>query len=370
MVLSSGVILVDCFYSSSNGGMTMRSGDVWKMHYPYYVKKTDEWDIAANREKPTRYGHGVGISQAGAMWAAKNGVPYQEILLFYYEGTTLVGNYGQGDPSSPAETEKDAELDDVVVHVKFMTRNDSYAYGRKIIPKGIMVHSTATPGVMAASWYARWNRSYRAGETTRQVSMHAFVDDMEIWQYLPWDQRAWHAAGTANDTHIAFEMCEPSGHTYASGGRMVNYSAAKQEAFFRAVWHNSVALCAMLCQQYDISVSNILGHYEGYRRGIANNHADPGQWFPQHKESMDTFRAAVKAMLDGGVAPPVPAPQPKPPPPPSASGYAVYHVKPGDSLWNIARDHLGSGSRHKEIMTLNNLTSDVIRIGQILLLPE
>jgi len=28
-----------------------------------------------------------------------------------------------------------------------MTRNDCYPAGRKITPKGIMVHSTATPGV-------------------------------------------------------------------------------------------------------------------------------------------------------------------------------------------------------------------------------
>ncbi|NCC45244.1 MAG: peptidoglycan-binding protein LysM, partial [Clostridia bacterium] len=42
---------------------------------------------------------------------------------------------------------------------KFMTRNDCYTAGRKITPKGIMVHSTATPGVMAADWFSRWNKS-------------------------------------------------------------------------------------------------------------------------------------------------------------------------------------------------------------------
>ena len=43
---------------------------------------------------------------------------------------------------------------------KFMIRNDCYLAGRKITPKGIMVHSTATPGVMAGEWFARWNKSY------------------------------------------------------------------------------------------------------------------------------------------------------------------------------------------------------------------
>ncbi len=33
----------------------------------------------------------------------------------------------------------------------------------------------------------------------------------------------------------------------------------------------------------------IIGHYEGHKRGIASNHADPGHWFPKHGKSMDTF---------------------------------------------------------------------------------
>jgi len=63
---------------------------------------------------------------------------------------------------------------------KFMTRNDCYTTGRKITPKGIMVHSTATPGVMAADWFSRWNKSYKTGEIKRQVCVHAFLDDKEV----------------------------------------------------------------------------------------------------------------------------------------------------------------------------------------------
>ena len=32
-------------------------------------------------------------------------------------------------------------------------------------------------------------------------------------------------------------------------------------------------------------------------KGIASNHSDVMHWFPRHGESMDTFRAAVKAGL-------------------------------------------------------------------------
>lgn len=37
----------------------------------------------------------------------------------------------------------------------------------------------------------------------------------------------------------------------------------------------------------------IIGHYEGYQRGIASNHADPRNWFPCFGKNMDTFRHDV-----------------------------------------------------------------------------
>ena len=47
----------------------------------------------------------------------------------------------------------------------------------------------------------------------------------------------------------------------------------------------------------------------------------------------------------------------------------TYTVKAGDTLWDIAQSQLGNGSRYKEIMTLNGLTSDIIQPGQVLKLP-
>jgi N-acetylmuramoyl-L-alanine amidase len=183
-----------------------------------------------------------------------------------------------------------------------MTRNDCYKTGRKIIPKGIMAHSTATPGVMAEDWFSRWNKSFQAGEINRQVCVHAFLDDKEIWQYLPWDHRGWHAGGSANDTHIAFEICEPAGFSYSGGANMVGYDPAKNEAYFRAAWQNALALCELLCEMYDLTEKDIICHSEGHKMGIASNHADVMHWFPKHGESTDSFRRAVGAVLGEGNA--------------------------------------------------------------------
>ncbi|MBU9711902.1 N-acetylmuramoyl-L-alanine amidase [Evansella tamaricis] len=180
---------------------------------------------------------------------------------------------------------------------KYMTENDCYQSGRKINPKGIMIHSTAVPGVMAAAWFSRWNKSYLKGEINRQVCVHAFVDDQEVWQYLPWDHRGWHAGGTANDTHIGIEICEPGGFSYGKGVTMVGYDAAKQEAYFRRAWKNTINLCVFLCEKYGWTEENIICHSEGAKRKIASNHADVMHWFPKHKESMDTFRKEVNKAL-------------------------------------------------------------------------
>lgn len=45
-----------------------------------------------------------------------------------------------------------------------------------------------------------------------------------------------------------------------------------------------------------------------------------------------------------------------------------YTVKPGDSLWNISKQYLGSGSLYPVIKNLNNLTGDTIYPGQVLTL--
>ncbi len=180
---------------------------------------------------------------------------------------------------------------------KYLTENDCYLAGRRILPAGIMIHSTATPGVMAETWFALWNKSYQAGDLSRQVCVPAFLDDRIVLQTLPWTMRAWHAGGSANGTHIGVELCEPSGFSYVNN-EITGYDAAAQEPYFRAVWKRAVELCVYLCTLFDLSQEQIVSHDEGYALGIASNHADVSHWFPKHGESMDTFRSAVKTALE------------------------------------------------------------------------
>ncbi len=181
------------------------------------------------------------------------------------------------------------------IKIKYFTENDSINNGRKNDLSGIMIHSTATPGVMAEAWYGRWNVSGIA------KSVHAFVDDESIWQYMPWDARAAHAGsgakGSANDTHIAIEICEPAGFSYGSGGDMIGYDVIKSEPYFRAAFKNAVYLCTYLCRNFGLTENNIISHDEGNKMQIASGHIDVSHWFPKHGENMDSFRSAVRHEL-------------------------------------------------------------------------
>lgn len=291
------------------------------------------------------------------------------------------------------------------------TNNACYKAGRKITPKGIMVHSTGAnnpwlkryvgpdDGKLGRNRYNNhWNQPM-----DREVCCHAFIGKLAdgsvaTYQVLPWDHRGWHAGGSANNTHIGFEICE---------------DGLSDRTYFDRVYREAVELCAYLCRQYGLTEKNIICHSEGHAQGIASNHGDVMHWFPKHGKNMDAFRAAVKAELaasenTGGGADPAQLYRVRKAWGDAASqkgafrvldnakrcadenaGYSVfdesgkvvytgkaapayttYTVKRGDSLWAIAARTLGKGIRYTEIKKLNGLTSDIIYAGQVLKIPN
>lgn len=177
------------------------------------------------------------------------------------------------------------------------TKNACYKAGKKIKPKGIMVHSTGAnnpnlrryvgpdDGKLGANTNGNhWNQDKPGG---REVCVHAFIGKLKdgsvaTYQTLPWDHRGWHAGGSANDTHIGFEICE---------------DGLTDGAYFKKVYQEAVELCAYLCKMYGLTEKDIICHSEGHEKGLASNHGDVMHWFPNHGKSMNTFRADVKALL-------------------------------------------------------------------------
>lgn len=183
------------------------------------------------------------------------------------------------------------------LHKLILTENDCYKAGRKIVPKGIMVHSTGAnnpslkryvgpdDGRLGTNVYGNhWNCG------GLNVCVHAFIGkiadgSIATYQTLPWDHRGWHAGGDANNTHISFEICE---------------DGLSDAVYFDKVYQEAAELCAYLCEEYGLKPESIICHSEGYKKGIASNHGDVMHWFPKHGKSMDTFRADVAALLTEG----------------------------------------------------------------------
>ena len=132
------------------------------------------------------------------------------------------------------------------LHKQLLTKNDCYQAGRTIVPKGVMVHSTGAnnprlsryvapdDGVLGTPSSRHWNQ----GGTGACV--HAFIGKtaaggVAVYQTLPWTMRGWHAGkgakGSANDTHISFEICE---------------DGLEDRAYFEAVYQAAVELTAPL----------------------------------------------------------------------------------------------------------------------------
>lgn len=189
------------------------------------------------------------------------------------------------------------------LHTLIFTENACYKAGRKIAPKGIMVHSTGAnnpwlkryvgpdDGLLGKNAYNNhWNQPM-----SRNVCVHGFIGKLKdgsiaTYQTLPWDHRGWHAGGDANNSYIGFEICE---------------DGLRDAVYFNKVYAEAVELCAHLCKMYDLTEKDIIDHSQGCKLGIASNHGDVMHWLPKHGKTMDTFRADVKKCLGNTTTAPV-----------------------------------------------------------------
>ena len=187
-----------------------------------------------------------------------------------------------------------------------LTKNPCYTAGRKITVKGLMLHSVGCPQPSAQVFVRNWNKA-----SYDRACVHAFIDgnDGTVYQCLPWNHRGWHCGASGNNTHIGVEMCEPACIKYTGGATFTCSDKATAQAVAKRTYEAAVELFAMLCQKFSLDPLGdgvIVSHKEGCKRGIASNHGDPEHLWTQLglPYTMDTFRKAVKAAMDGGAAAP------------------------------------------------------------------
>ena len=186
-----------------------------------------------------------------------------------------------------------------------LKKNPCYTAGRKITVKGLMLHSVGCPQPRASVFINTWNSA-----SFDRACVHGFIDgnDGTVYQTLPWNHRGWHCGssinGSANNTHIGVEMCEPACITYTGGASFKCSDLATARAVAKRTYEAAVELFAMLCKQYGLDPMAdgvIISHKEGHARGIASNHGDPEHLWSQlgMGYTMNTLRKTVKDKLSG-----------------------------------------------------------------------
>ena len=181
---------------------------------------------------------------------------------------------------------------------KILPQNPCYKAGKTIKVKGLMLHSVGCSQPSAMVFVKSWNTS------SSKVCVHGFIDGNtgEVYQTLPWDRQGWHCGGTANNTHIGIEMCEPDCIKYTSGSKFTCSDTAKATAIVKRTYKSAVELFAHLCNEYGLNPladGVILSHSESHARGLASNHGDPEHLWKGLKlpYTMDTFRRDVKSAM-------------------------------------------------------------------------
>lgn len=170
-------------------------------------------------------------------------------------------------------------------------------------PQGVMVHSTGAnnptlrrylypdDGIIGKNEYNNhWNKSGLG------ACVHAFIGkdkngNIQCYQTLPWTYRGWHCGADANNTHVAFEICE---------------DGLNDRNYFEKTYNAAVELTAHICSAYKLDPladGVVISHAEGARRGVASNHADVGHWWSRFGVTMDDFREDVSDEMNASARP-------------------------------------------------------------------
>ena len=183
------------------------------------------------------------------------------------------------------------------LYKQILTQNACYQAGRTIAPTGIMLHSTGANN----PWLKRyvgpddgllWTKpvwkSLEYSLSRWKGSLPTCVHRKNCgWIYCDLSDFAMDLARLAcgwraNNTHIGIEICE---------------DGLTDQQYFQAVYQEAVEVCAHLCQTFALHESAIICHSEGFKLGVASNHADVLHWFPYFGKDMNQFRKDVGEYL-------------------------------------------------------------------------
>ena len=174
MLYYDGAPIQTAVYSASNGGQMVSAQERWGGERPYLVSGPDPWTQASGA---ALWGHGVGMSQAGAKYAAEHGKGYLDILAFYYPGTKVLPERAEPpkpEPKPQPKPEPKPVMPDKYLHTALVTTrlatgvNLWRTIGKRgtngLAPKGAVIYVLEE---VSALWVKAWYKG-RTGYVDRQ----------------------------------------------------------------------------------------------------------------------------------------------------------------------------------------------------------
>lgn len=411
--------VIDAVFSSSNGGRTYSAEERWGGKVDYLISQEDPYN------KKEKNGHGVGLSQYGAENRAKAGFTYDQILYFYYP-KTILENFRRESKVDFKYTQYYLTHNECYISGERMTPAGIVVHSTGANNTSLKRYIGPNDGKLGENKYNNhWNQVM-----DRQVCVHAFIGQLEdgtiaCYQTLPWDMVGWHSGsgnkGNANYMgYIGFEICEDNltdanyfNAVYDMAAHLCAHLCTKYNIpIAKVICHSEAASMGIASFHSDVMhwfprFGKSMDTFRKYVRTLVNGSSPaptptptptPTPGFTPYRVRVTTdglnYRSGPSTqykvngvITDRGVYTIVeenngwgklksgagwislaftakeggtPAPAPT---------YRTYTVKKGDTLWDIAADKLGNGTRYKEIKQMNDLKSDVINTGMVLKIP-
>lgn len=183
----------------------------------------------------------------------------------------------------------------------YLVNNECYISNRKMSSiRGVLIHSTATPGATPDNFAKSWNTGRPGG---RQVCVHAFSDDAKVINTLPYNMRCWGCGGAGNNYYIQIEICEPKGIYFANGWQYMIKDGSEQyvkEYIAKAVDVAAEWAANRLLELgiHAVNKTTVTSHYEAHEIGIASGHSDPKGLLGLAGLSMDDLRNKIRDIVD------------------------------------------------------------------------